>query len=165
MWSKSNQYNVNKQSEQRIVYLENVVKETETRVKDYENQLITKERDLVEALNRMRDYESGDYQLQQAVNEIKSLKSQIKVRDRDIETLTRHLNKLDMTLNDVLEENDDYRAKLGLAPKEKIDLDELGKIRAVRAQEARAVTYVLQREVIILKNYTVVDTFFTFFQR
>ncbi len=155
VWSKSNQFNINKQSEQKIVYLENMLKDTDARLRDYENQLITKEKDLVDALNRMRDYESGDYQLQQAVNEIKALKNQIKIRDRDIETLTRHLNKVDLTLNDVLEENDDYRAKLGMQPKEKINLDELSNLRAVRAQEARAVTYVLQKEVPFVLKFQI----------
>lgn len=101
----------------------------------------------MEALTRIREYESGDYQLQQAVNEIKALKTQIKVRDRDIENLVKNLNKLDVTLNEVLEENDDLRAKLGMGPKEKLNLDELNNIRAIRAQENRVQIYVLQREV------------------
>ena len=147
MFSKSKQYNLNKQSEQKITYLESMLKESDSRVKDYENQLMVKEKDLVEALNRMREYESGDYQLQQAVNEIKALKNQIKIRDRDIETLTRHLNKLDMALNDVFEENEDFRAKLNMKPREKINIEELNHLRAIRAQEARTVTYVLQKEV------------------
>jgi centrosomal protein CEP290 len=146
MFSKSHQYNLSKQAESKITYLENMLKETDSRSKDFQEQLVQKEKELVEALNRMRDYESGDYQLQQAVNEIKALKKQISIRDRDIEKLTQHLNKLDSTLNDVLEENDDFRAKLGMQPKEKINLDELNNLRAIRAQENRAITYVLQRE-------------------
>lgn len=147
MYSKSAQYNINKQTEQKLIYLENMLKESENRLKEVEVQAASKEKELVEALNKIRDYESGDYQLQQAVNEIKGLKNQIKVRDRDIENLTKHLNKLDVTLNDVLEENDDLRAKLGMGPKEKINLDELNNLRAIRAQENRAFIYVLQKEV------------------
>jgi len=138
---------LNKQAEQRILYLENMLRENETRLKESEQHASNKEKELLEAINRLRDYESGDYQLQQAVNEIKGLKNQIKIRDRDIETLTKHLNKLDFTLNDVLEENDDFRAKLGMQPREKLNLDELNNLRAIRAQENRAYVYVLQREV------------------
>jgi centrosomal protein CEP290 len=147
MYSKSSQYNASKQAEQRILYLENQLKESDNRLKDSEKHAMLKEKELNEVLTRMREYESGDYQLQQAVNEIKGLKTQIKIRDRDIETLTKHLNKLDYQLEDVLQENDDLRAKLGMEPKEKLNLDELNNLRAIRAQENRAYVYVLQKEV------------------
>jgi centrosomal protein CEP290 len=147
MYSKSAGYNINKQAEQKIIYLENMIRDNDGRLKESEQHAISKEKELNEALTRLREYESGDYQLQQAVNEIKGLKNQIKIRDRDIETLTKHLNKLDFTLNDVLEENDDFRAKLGMQPKEKLNLDELNNLRAIKAQENRAYVYVLQREV------------------
>jgi centrosomal protein CEP290 len=124
-----------------------MLRDNDVRLKESEQHAGNKEKELNEALNRLKEYESGDYQLQQAVNEIKGLKSQLNVRDRNIETLTKHINKLDFTLNDILEENDDLRAKLGMEPREKINLDELNNLRALRAQENRAYVYVLQREV------------------
>ena len=146
--SKSDQAaNSNKTLEQRIVYLEGMLRESETRLRESESHAVEKERALNETLVRMREYESGDYQLQQAVNEIKALKGQLKVRDADIETLTKHLNKLDYTLGDVLQENDDLRAKLGMEPKEKLNIDELNNLRSIRAQESRAFVYVLQKEI------------------
>ena len=147
MYSKSDQYNSNKQAEQKIIFLENMLRESDVRLKESEQHANNKEKELNEALNRLKEYESGDYQLQQAVNEIKGLKNQLNVRDRNIETLTKHINKLDFTLNDILEENDDLRAKLGMEPREKINLEELNNLRALRAQENRAYVYVLQREV------------------
>lgn len=147
MYSKSDQYNSNKQAEQKIIFLENMLRDSDVRLKESEQHASNKEKELNEALNRLKEYESGDYQLQQAVNEIKGLKSQLNVRDRNIETLTKHINKLDFTLNDILEENDDLRAKLGMEPREKINLEELNNLRALRAQENRAYVYVLQREV------------------
>jgi centrosomal protein CEP290 len=101
-------------------------------------------------LKRLDEYESGDYQLEQAVGEIKSYKSQLKIRDRDIETLTKHVNKIDYLLNDVLEENDELRARLGMEPREKINVDELKDLKAVRAQESRAVVHVLRKEVCLI---------------
>lgn len=146
MYSKSAYYNINKQSEQKIYHLEEILKETNTRMKENENQLIRKETELLEALNRIRDYESGDYQLQQAVNEIKDLKSQIKIRDRDLDKRLSQLNILDETVNSILEENDMLRAKLNMDPREKIDIEELKDLKFNRDQENRAEIYMLQRE-------------------
>ena len=57
-----------------------MLRDGEDRLKESETHAIEKERELTEILNRMHEYESGDYQLQQAVDEIKGLKGQIKVR-------------------------------------------------------------------------------------
>lgn len=153
--SANNQFNIAKQFEQRILFYENRVKESDLRISELEEQAAIKEKDLIEALTRIREYESGDYQLEQAVAEIKALKNQIKVRDRDIQNLINNVNKLDMTLNEVLDENDDFRAKLGMGPKEKLNLDELNNLRAIRAQENRVQIYVLQREVNIYFKFLV----------
>ena len=146
MLSTNNQYNLNKQFEQKITFYENRLRESESRVRDLEEQAAVKEKELIEALTRMREYESGDYQLQQAVAEIKSLKNQIKVRDRDIERLVGNVNKLDVMLTEVMDENEDFRAKLGMKPMEKLNLDEMNNLRAIRAQENRVQIYLLQRE-------------------
>ena len=138
-----------KEAEQKIKFLENLLKESETRVRDAESHAVEKEKAFAEVLKRLDDYESGDYQLQEAVEEIKSYKSQVKVRDRDIEKLTKHVNKIDYVLNEVLEENDELRARLGMEPREKISIEELKDLKAVRAQESRAVVHVLRKEVII----------------
>jgi hypothetical protein len=53
-------------------------------------------------------------------------------------------------LNDVLEENDELRARLGMEPREKINVDELKDLKAVRAQESRAVVHVLRKEVCLI---------------
>ncbi len=137
----------NREAEQKVKFLENMLRENDQRLREAEEHAMQKEKELTDALNRLDAYESGDYQLQDAVNEIKSLKGQIKIRDRDIETLTKHLTKIDYVLNEALEENDDLRAKLGMEPKEKISLDELKDLKAVRAQENRAFVHVLKKEI------------------
>jgi centrosomal protein CEP290 len=129
-----------------------MLRESDARLKDSEEHAGQKEKELSELLNRMREYESGDYQLQQAVNEIKGLKSQIKIRDRDIENLTKNVNKIDCTLNEILEENEELRAKLGMDPREKLDIEEMNNLKAVRAQENRAVMHVLKREIETLEE-------------
>lgn len=150
--SKNTQFTANKQAEQKIIFLENMLRESDARLKQSEEHASEKEKELADALNRMREYESGDYQLQQAINEIKGLKTQIKVRDRDIENLTKEVNKIDMTLNEILEENEELRAKLGMDPREKLNIEEFNNLKAVRAQENRAVMHVLKREIETLEE-------------
>jgi centrosomal protein CEP290 len=138
---------VQKQLEQKISFYENRLKESETRVNELEDHIAGKEKELIEALTRLREYESGDYQLQQAVDEIKGLKNQIKVRDRDIQKSIQNINKLDAILYDTMEDNDNLRSKLGMGPKKKLSVDELNNLRAVKSQENRVQMYLLQREV------------------
>lgn len=134
-------------AEQKIKFLENMLKENQDRLKECEEHAAHKEKELVEALNRLEDYESGDYQLQQAVAEIKNLKTQLKIRDHDIEDLTRHINKLDYVLNEVLEEDDELRAKLGMDPREPLDLKGVKELKVIKAQESRAIVHVLKKEI------------------
>ena len=66
--------------------------------------------------------------------------------------MTKSINRIDFTLNEILEENDDLRAKLGMEPREKLDLEDMNHLKAVRAQESRAVMHVLKREVETLEE-------------
>lgn len=59
-------------------------------------------------------YLKGVYGLEEAVAEIKDLKTQINLRDREIEALTTDVNRLELKVNDVLDENEDLRERLGL---------------------------------------------------
>lgn len=54
--------------------------------------------------------------------EIKDLKKQVTIRDNDISTTTKQINKLEMNLCQALDENDEMRRRLGLEPSENIDL-------------------------------------------
>ena len=65
----------------------------------------------------------------------------------DVESALDRIDNGSSSECDVLEENDDLRAKLGMEPKEKLDLEDMNNLRAMRAQESRAVMHVMKREI------------------
>nr|XP_006816174.1 PREDICTED: centrosomal protein of 290 kDa-like [Saccoglossus kowalevskii] len=130
-----------------IKQLEIETKAADDRTSQAEADAREKDKQLSDALVRMREYEAGEYGLADAVQEIKDGKKQIGVRDKDIEKLTQHVNKLELQMNDLMEENEDLRERLGLDPKEPIDLTEFRMNRAVQAQQDRAMNQVLTKEI------------------
>ncbi|XP_077327508.1 centrosomal protein of 290 kDa [Lithobates pipiens] len=112
-----------------------------------ENDARQKDKDLVDALNRLRDYEAGVYGLEEAVAEIKDLKTQMNLRDREIEALTTDVNRLELKVNDILDENEDLRERLGLDPKAVIDLTEFKNVKTSKQQQYRAENQILLKEI------------------
>jgi len=53
----------------------------------------------------LRKYESGDYGLAEAVSEIKELRQQLRIRDRQIEELVQASNKLQAEAGQLEEQN------------------------------------------------------------
>ncbi|XP_072254105.1 centrosomal protein of 290 kDa-like, partial [Pyxicephalus adspersus] len=112
-----------------------------------ENDARQKDKDLADALKRMRDYEAGVYGLEEAVAETKELKTHINLRDREIQALTGDINKLELKVNDILDENEDLRERLGLDPKAVIDLTEFKNVKALKQQQYRAENQILLKEI------------------
>ena len=71
---------------------------------------------------------------------------------RQIEELTQHINKSEMAINDLCEENEDLRGRLGLDPRKPLDLTEFRSKKAVRKEEDKALNYILQKEVERLED-------------
>ncbi|KGL91341.1 Centrosomal protein of 290 kDa, partial [Charadrius vociferus] len=132
--------------QEKLKLLEERTKEAEKSAELAEADAREKDKELVETLKRMRAYELGIYGLEEAVAEIKDLKKQIKIRDHEIETLIKEVNKLELKINDFLDENEELRERLGLEPKTMIDLNEFRNSRTLRQQQYRAENHILLQE-------------------
>ncbi|NWX46555.1 CE290 protein, partial [Steatornis caripensis] len=132
--------------QEKLKLLEDRTKEAEKSAELAEADAREKDKELVEALKRMRDYELGIYGLEEAVAEIQDLKRQIKIRDHEIETLIKEVNKLELKINDFLDENEGLRERLGLEPKTMIDLNEFRNSKALKQQQYRAEKQILLQE-------------------
>ncbi|NXN63489.1 CE290 protein, partial [Himantopus himantopus] len=133
--------------QEKLRMLEERTKEAEKSAELAEADAREKDKELVETLKRMRDYELGIYGLEEAVAEIKDLKKQIRIRDHEIETLIKEVNKLELKINDFLDENEELRERLGLEPKTMIDLNEFRNSKTLKQQQYRAENQILLQEI------------------
>ncbi|XP_060101141.1 centrosomal protein of 290 kDa [Heteronotia binoei] len=133
--------------QEKLYMLEQKTKEAERVAELAEIDAREKDKELIETLKRMRDYETGIYGLEDAVAEIKDLKKQIRVRDHEIQTLIKEVNKLELKINDFLDENEILREKLGLDPKTMVDLTEFKNSKILKQQQFKAENQVLLKEI------------------
>ncbi|KAI1238994.1 hypothetical protein IHE44_0012092 [Lamprotornis superbus] len=132
--------------QEKLKMLEERTTEAEKSAELAEAHAREKDKELVETLKRMRDYELGIYGLEEAVAEIKDLRKQVKIREHEIESLIKEVNKLELKINDFLDENEELRERLGLEPKTMIDLNEFRNSKALKQQQFRAENQILLQE-------------------
>lgn len=133
--------------QEKLKMLEERTTEAEKSAELAEAHAREKDKELVETLKRMRDYELGIYGLEEAVAEIKDLRKQVKIREHEIESLIKEVNKLELKINDFLDENEELRERLGLEPKTMIDLNEFRNSKALKQQRYRAENQILLQEI------------------
>uniref|UniRef100_A0A8C5X331 Centrosomal protein 290 n=1 Tax=Malurus cyaneus samueli TaxID=2593467 RepID=A0A8C5X331_9PASS len=148
-YSSLSQQNQIGDMQEKLKMLEERTMEAEKSAELAEAHAREKDQELVETLKRMRDYELGIYGLEEAVAEIKDLRKQVKIRECEIESLIKEVNKLELKINDFLDENEELRERLGLEPKTMIDLNELRNSKALKQEQYRAENQILLQEVSI----------------
>uniref|UniRef100_A0A7N4UYN4 Centrosomal protein of 290kDa coiled-coil region domain-containing protein n=1 Tax=Sarcophilus harrisii TaxID=9305 RepID=A0A7N4UYN4_SARHA len=150
--STASQLNHFVEMQTKLENLEQKNKDAERTAELAEADARKKDKELIETLERLKEYEMKQYGLKEAVAEIKTYKSQVKIRDQDIEALMIEMNKLELKMNDFLDENEDLRERLGLDPKTMIDLTEFRKNKNLKQQQYKAENQILLKEIESLEE-------------
>ncbi|XP_046686509.1 centrosomal protein of 290 kDa-like [Homalodisca vitripennis] len=117
-----------KKMEKELSEAQSRLKLLEARVADAENDAEVKAEEMTEMVIQLREYETGVFGLPEAMEQIKELQKQKKIRDRHIEQLIQAGNQLQADANLLEEENLALREKLGL------DVDAVVRVDGVLAK-------------------------------
>jgi hypothetical protein len=114
---------------------------------DYERELSDRDVRLHDLEKQLKLFLDKNYELRDAVQEIRQLKEQIKLKDRNLEEIAQFASRNELTVHEVNDENEELRAKLGMDPKTPMTVEQLKSARLTRSESNQAVVQVLQKEV------------------
>jgi centrosomal protein CEP290 len=116
---------------------------------DYEKELSERDTRLHDLDLQLKNFLEKNYELRDAVQEIRQLKEQLKLKDRQMEDLAQFASRNELTVHEVNDENEELRAKLGMDPRTPMNVEQLKTARLTRTEANQAVVQVLQKEVIV----------------
>ncbi|CAF0890699.1 unnamed protein product, partial [Adineta ricciae] len=114
---------------------------------EYEKELSERDVRLHELDKQLQGFLDKNYELRDAVQEIRHLKEQNKLKDRQLEDLAQFASRNELTVNEVTDENEELRAKLGMDPRTPMSVEQLKSARMTRTEANQAVVQVLQKEI------------------
>jgi chromosome segregation ATPase len=114
---------------------------------DYEKELSERDVRLHELDVQLKAFLDKNYELRDAVQEIRHLKEQLKLKDRQLEEVAQYASRNELTVHEVNDENEELRAKLGMDPRTPMTVEQLKTARMTRTEANQAVVQVLQKEV------------------
>ncbi|XP_077568461.1 centrosomal protein of 290 kDa-like isoform X2 [Stigmatopora nigra] len=121
--------------------------EAEEALKVAQTHAEEKDREIIELSKRLTEYERGIRGLEEAVCEIRECKIQIQRKDLDLEAATKEINQAYITIEQIAEENEDFRERLGYEPSQFVDLSPFRRARGLKQWQYRAENKILSKEI------------------
>ena len=106
-----------------------------------------KSEELSDALAKLRRYETGEYGLKEAIDEIKTQKKEIQVREKQCEELMNVSNGLELKNKELLDENSVLREKLGMEKTEMSEKKTSKTLANINVKEDRALVQIMHKEI------------------
>jgi hypothetical protein len=110
------------------------------RIRNDDQHIEDKENELFELREKVSIYESGVYGLVEAMREVKDLKILLNLRDKELAEDTLRINDYEMQANEFIDENQEFRKRLGLDVKTTIDLSNIRSQKALELVRLYSIT-------------------------
>ncbi|KXS15083.1 hypothetical protein M427DRAFT_70180 [Gonapodya prolifera JEL478] len=137
---------------ERVKLLQQRRRADTARIADLEDRLASMEGELAQTRARCERVESGTYGMPEARKEIRELEVHKALRDKDIARLATEANAYRTKAEDLAEECDALRARLGLPEVDKAFADGTRMARYAELEELRMVNVTLRKEVDALEE-------------